>query len=91
MVNKDNIGWTYAYCSQCGELHSIYDKEGKYNEKIPSMLCDKCKYDRKLDRFLKENKVKDKKIIKEFKKLCNERNRRFTSALNEAIKNIKNK
>ena len=44
-----------------------------------------------LSRFLKENKVKDKKIIKEFKKLCNERNRRFTSALNEAIKNIKNK
>ena len=31
MVNKDNIGWTYAYCSQCGE---------KIKKKV---ICPNCK------------------------------------------------
>lgn len=88
---NENIGWTWATCHQCGEMHAIYDAKGIYNDKFPSMLCPKCKYERKMDKFLKDNNITNKEIIKEFKDIINKHTngyRKFTSVIKEATKNV---
>lgn len=100
-VVNDFTGWTHAICKGCKTLFPIYDKYGKWNDLPPDnkVYCPDCqKKGLKVkqpkvvrltpDKFLKVNKIKDKLIIKFFKKICRERGtyrRKYESILKEAM------
>lgn len=89
-------GWVTATCRKCGKAFMYNDKKGKYNDEPPTKFyCDDCvkkgfknvKEVDTPDKFLKRNKITDKIVKREFKKICKTRgNRRtYNSILKEAI------
>lgn len=99
VVNKEFVGWVTATCKnpKCKKAFMFEDKKGEYND-IPTekFYCPECvangfKNKRKgretPEEFLKHNKIKDKIIVREFKKICKTRGkgRSYTNILKEAV------
>jgi hypothetical protein len=89
-------GFCTATCKNCGKAFMYYDKKGEYNDTPPTKFyCEECvkrgfKNEKFVDtpnKFLKRNKITDKTVIREFKKICKTRKNRRTyeNILKEAI------
>lgn len=99
VVNKEFRGWVTATCKNksCQRAFMLEDKKGEFNdEPTEKLYCPECvksgfknkKKGRETpDEFLKANKIKNKIIAREFKKICKTRgkNRSYTSILKEAV------
>lgn len=98
-VNKEFTGWVTATCKNknCQRAFMLEDKKGEFNdEPTEKFYCPECvkkgfknkKKGRETpEEFLKHNKITDKIVIREFKKICKIRgkNRSYTSILKEAV------
>ena len=98
-VNKEFTGWVTATCKNknCQRAFMLEDKKGEFNdEPTAKFYCPECvkngfknkKKGRETpEEFLKHNKIKDKVVAREFKKICKTRGkgRSYTSILKEAV------
>lgn len=96
IINEEAVGYTWAICTKCGKMYSYFDKQGKYNDDFPRIMCPTCKANstkkkNKTGRgtpeaFLKEKGVTDKDIIKEFKAIFKRNTKRtYECILKDAI------
>ena len=98
-VNKEFAGWVTATCKNknCQRAFMLEDKKGEFNdEPTEKFYCPECvkngfknkKKGRETpEEFLKHNKIKDKVVVREFKKICKTRGkgRSYASILKEAV------
>lgn len=115
-IKEEFVGWTFSICPKCGNIWSIYDKYGEFNEDFAHRKCPVCKAKKtreinkkrvadgknklsetkkrkpkKLEpseKFLKDNNITDRMVIKEFKNILKRREgQRFTfnKVLKDAI------
>lgn len=90
-------GWVTETCRKCKKAFMYYDEEGIVNdEPTGKFLCPSCAKIYKTsvkksitpEQYLKEMKITDKKICKEFKKRCKNfkgKRKSYQNILKEAI------